>query len=79
MKHMEFPSNPFRRGDKVQFVPNERAQGWSWFGPGTIQPNDVGVVTRIEDNAYLYIKRIGSDSDSPEVGGFHWECFRKAD
>jgi len=76
---MQSSSNPFQLGDTVQFVPNERAQGWSWFGPGTIQPNDVGVVCRIEDNAYLYIKRIGSGTDSSEVGGFHWECFRKVE
>jgi hypothetical protein len=71
--------NPFRVGDKVQFVPNEHAQGWSWFGPGTIQPNDVGVVSRVQNDAYLYIKRTEADADSPEVGGFHWECFRKVE
>jgi hypothetical protein len=72
-------SNPFRVGDKVQFVPDERARGWSWFGPGTIQPNDIGIVSRLQDNDYLYIKLSDSDPDSEEVGGFHWECFRKAD
>jgi hypothetical protein len=76
---MNVPSNPFRLGDKVQFVPNERAQGWSWFGPRTIQPNDIGVVSSVQDSDYLYIKRIGEDPGSPEVGGFHWQCFRRAD
>lgn len=71
---MDTISNPFQVGDKVQFVPNERAQGWSWFGPGTIQPNDVGIICRLESHEYVYIKR---ESDGLEVGGFHWECFRK--
>jgi hypothetical protein len=74
---MEVNSNPFRIGDKVQFVPNQRAQGWSWFGPGTIQPNDVGIVSRIQDKNSIYITRNGL-ADS-EVGGFHWTCFRKVD
>jgi hypothetical protein len=65
--------NPFKIGDRVQFVPSERAQGWSWFGPGTIQPNDIGIVSRLKDRDYIYM-RIGPDS--PEVGGFHWQCFK---
>jgi ATP-dependent exoDNAse (exonuclease V) alpha subunit len=69
--------NPFKIGDKVQFVPNERAQGWSWFGPGTIQPNDIGIISRIQDRDYLYIKCIDSSPDGKEVGGFYWSCFRQ--
>jgi hypothetical protein len=77
MWNMSLPSNPFRVGERVQFVPDERAQGWSWFGPGTIQPNDIGIVSRLQDRDYIFFKRDGLESS--EVGGFHWECFRKAD
>jgi len=72
-------SNPFQLGDKVRFVPNERARGWSCFGPETIQPDDIGIVSRIQNDAYLYIKLIADHPDSPEVGGFQWQCFRRAD
>jgi len=67
----EHSKNPFKIGDKVQFCPNERAQGWSWFGPGTIQPNDIGVIARIEREDYIYIEN--------DLGGFHWQCFRATD
>lgn len=71
-------TNPFKVGDKVRFVPNERAQGWSWFGPGTIQLNDIGIVRRIKDQNYLYITQTNcAESSSVEVGGFHWECFER--
>jgi hypothetical protein len=66
-------ANPFAVGQRVKFTPDERAQGWSWFGPETIQPNDIGVISRITDRDYLYIKR----DDGREVGGFHWECFNR--
>jgi hypothetical protein len=68
---VDMAENPFKIGDAVRFIPDERAQGWSWFGPGTIQPNDVGIVSRIQDRDYVYIKR----SDDSEVGGFYWSCF----
>ena len=55
----------------------ELVWAWNWFGPGTIQPNDIGIVSRLQDRDYIYIKRDGLESS--EVGGFHWECFRKAD
>jgi hypothetical protein len=79
MEKMDTSSNPFHVGDKVQFLPNQRAQGWSWFGPGTIHPHDVGIVSRLEDRDYVYMKQVDTDPDSPEVGGFHWECFRKVE
>jgi hypothetical protein len=69
--------NPFKIGDRVQFDPNERAQGWSWFGPGTIQPNDIGVVSRIEDKTQIFIRRDLSTPDDKEVGGFYWSCFKR--
>jgi hypothetical protein len=64
--------NPFKLGDRVVFAPNERAIGWAWssFDRLRLKPGDAGVVTRIENNGYLYL--------DDERGGFHWECFQLA-
>lgn len=63
---------PFKVGDRVVFSPNERAIGWSWssFERLRIKPGDTGVVTRINNDAYVYI-----DDDR---GGFSWDCFTRA-
>jgi hypothetical protein len=67
----EKPMNPFKIGDRVIFSPSERDIGWSWptFERVRLKPRDVGVVTRIDKDAYLYL--------DDERGGFHWECFKK--
>lgn len=68
----EQASNPFRLGDRVIFVPSERAIGWEWstFDRVRLKPGDTGIVTRIDRGAYLYL--------DDERGGFHWECFKRA-
>jgi len=47
----------------------ERTIGWTWssFDRLRIKPRDVGVVTKIVEDA-LFI--------DDERGGFHWECFK---
>jgi hypothetical protein len=68
---MSRPENPFRIGDMVVFAPDEHAVGWAWssFERLRIKPGDVGVVTKIVDDA-LFI--------DDGRGGFHWECFKPA-
>lgn len=68
---MSNPENPFKIGDRVVFSPDERTIGWTWssFDRLRIKPGDVGVVTKIVDDA-LFI--------DDERGGFHWECFKRA-
>jgi len=63
--------NPFKIGDRVVFSPDKRTIGWSWpsFDRLRLKPGDIGVVTRIEKDMYLYL--------DDERGGFHWECFKK--
>ena len=62
---------PFKIGDKVTFLPDERTVGraWSSLERLRIKPGDTGVVTRIEKDMYVYL-----DDDR---GGFHWECYKK--
>ena len=62
-------SCPFKVGDRVRFVADSHAFGWSWssFERARLQPRDVGTVTRIENGLYLFL--------DDERGGFHWECF----
>ena len=62
--------NPFRIGDRVSFQPNERAVGWCYYSFDRLRlnPGDVGIVTRIGDEQYLYL--------DDERGGFHWACFK---
>jgi hypothetical protein len=69
---IENTANPFKIGDRVEFAPNAQAYGWSWssFKRLRIEPGDIGVVTRIEKDAYIYL-----DDDR---GGFHWQCFKRA-
>jgi hypothetical protein len=64
--------NPFKLGDRVVFAPDDQAAGraWSSFDRLRLRPGDVGVVTRVANNGYLYL--------DDERGGFHWECFRNA-
>jgi hypothetical protein len=66
-------ANPFKVGDQVCFRPDERSIGWSHssFGRVRLKPGDVGTVSRVQDEQYLYL-----DDDR---GGFHWVCFRLAD
>ena len=65
--------NPFKVGNKVVFAPSEHAVGWSWpmLERAKLKPGDVGIVTRIEREEYLYL--------DDEKGGFHWECFERMD
>ena len=67
---MEQKENPFKVGDRVAFRPDERAIGWTWstFERVRLKPGDTGVITRIDENAYLYL--------DDGRGGFHWECFK---
>jgi hypothetical protein len=62
---------PFRVGDRVRFSPNAHASGWSWprFDTVRLHPGDIGTVTRIEGDTYLYLDN--------GRGGFHWECFER--
>lgn len=64
-------TNPFKVGDRVRFEPDEHALGWSWpsFERARLNPGDTGFVTRIGQGEYLYL--------DDELGGFHWECFKK--
>jgi tryptophan synthase beta chain len=65
-------TNPFKIGDRVTFTPNAHTIGWSWssFDRLRLKPGDTGIVTRIENEMYLYL-----DDDR---GGFHWEGFKLA-
>jgi hypothetical protein len=65
-------ANPFKIGDRVTFAPDEHAMGWAWssFDRLRLHLGDTGIVTRIGKENYLYL-----DDDR---GGFHWECFKKA-
>jgi hypothetical protein len=65
--------NPFKIGERVAFVPNERVVGWSYptFERLRLKPGDVGIITRIEEGAYIYL--------DDGRGGFHWECFKRPD
>jgi ATP-dependent exoDNAse (exonuclease V) alpha subunit len=69
---MKRPENPFKIGDRVKFVPDERTTGWSYatFVRVRLKPGDIGTVTRIAEGQYLYL------DDSR--GGFHWQCFTEA-
>ncbi len=64
--------NPFKIGDRVVFSPDERTVGWVWptFERVRLKPGDVGIVTKIDKDAYLYL--------DGGRGGFHWECFKRA-
>ena len=66
-------TSPFNIGDRVIFVPDEHTVGWAWssFDRLRLKPGDIGVVSRIDKDMYLYL-----DDDR---GGFHWECFAKAE
>jgi ATP-dependent exoDNAse (exonuclease V) alpha subunit len=68
---MNRPCNPFKIGDKVVFTPDEHAIGWTWssFDRLRLKPGDIGVVTKIVEDA-LYI--------DDGRGGFSWECFKPA-
>lgn len=48
---------PFRLGDRVVFSPSDRAFGWSYptFDRIRLKPGDVGTVTRIDKEAYIYV------------------------
>ena len=65
--------NPFKIGDLVTFEPNERAVGWAWpsFERLKLKPGETGTVTRIDRGMYIYL--------DDYRGGFHWECFKKAE
>jgi hypothetical protein len=48
--------NPFKIGEKVAFVPDERTVGWTWstFERIKLKPWDVGIITRIErDDSFI--------------------------
>jgi hypothetical protein len=64
-------TNPFKVGDFVRFDPDDNARGKSWpsFEQVRLQPGDIGLVTRVSQENYLYL-----DEDR---GGFHWECFKR--
>ncbi len=64
--------NPFTIGDRVTFLPDDHAVGWSWpsYDRLKLKPGDTGTITRVDNGMYLYL-----DDDR---GGFHWECFKKA-
>jgi hypothetical protein len=66
-------SSPFKIGDRVVFAPDERTIGWDWpmFDRVRLKPGDIGIVTRIDKDMYLYL-----DDDR---GGFHSECFMMRD
>jgi len=55
------------------FAPDEHAIGWAWssFDRLRLKPGDTGIVTCIDGEMYLYI--------DDNRGGFHWECFKKAE
>jgi hypothetical protein len=36
-----------------------------------LKPGDIGIVTRVEQGAYLYL--------DDGRGGLHWECFKGAE
>ncbi len=61
--------NPFKLGDKVIFSPDARAIGWTYssFDRLRIQPGDVGVVTKIDEDVVFI---------DDGRGGFSWECFK---
>jgi len=63
--------NPFKIGDRVEFVPDERTTGWSYvtFPRVRLKAGDTGTVTRIKKGQYLYL--------DDNRGGLHWQCFRK--
>jgi hypothetical protein len=63
---------PFKIGDRVRFVPNPHAFGWTWssFDRMRLHPGDSGTVTRIENGCLIL------DADR---GGIHWECFERAE
>ncbi len=65
--------NPFKIGDKVVFAPNERTVGWLWptFERIKLKPGDVGIITRIEREDFVYL--------DDGKGGLHWECFKRTD
>jgi hypothetical protein len=65
--------NPFKIGEKVAFVPDERTAGWTWptFERIKLKPGDVGIITRIERDDFIYL--------DGERGGLHWECFKRTD
>jgi hypothetical protein len=69
---MDRPPNPFKIGDKVVFSPDARTIGWTYssFNRLRIQPGDVGIVTKIVNDA-LFI--------DDGRGGFSWECFKRSD
>lgn len=64
---------PFKVGDRVKFVPDAHAYGWTWpsFERMRLEPGDIGIVTRVSQDQYLYL--------DDERGGLHWECFKAAD
>jgi hypothetical protein len=66
-------TNPFKIGDRLVFSPSKHTTGWEWssFDRVRLKPGDAGVVTRIENEDYLYL--------DDGRGGFHWECFKRAD
>jgi hypothetical protein len=64
---------PFIVGQRVRFMPNEHAVGWSWpsFDRVRLHPGDTGLVTRISKEGYVWL--------DDERGGFHWQCFSPVD
>jgi hypothetical protein len=63
--------NPFHLGERVTFAPDDHTLGWAWssFERLRLSPGDSGIVTRIDDEVYLYL--------DDGRGGFHWQCFQK--
>jgi hypothetical protein len=63
--------NPFKIGDTVVFAPDARTLGWVWptLERIRLKPGDVGVITRIEREDFIYL--------DDERGGLHWESFKR--
>ena len=62
---------PFCLGERVKFSPDQHADGWSWssFDRCKLHPGDVGTITRIDKDQYVFL--------DDERGGFHWRCFQR--
>lgn len=62
---------PFSVGERVTFIPDDHARGWSWatFERVRLHPGDVGTISRIDAGQYIFL--------DDERGGFHWQCFKR--